>query len=316
MKSAKEVAIVLWLLIFASCSSEPTRDLAGIPPDLSRWLSLPPPKHERLLPKKGPPYNYKDPGVAWYAANHSKHSWEVYLKDGKPHAKRFQHGETYGQQQPPFEIPPDEAHPRKGRQTSLMVDDGWLIGLDAGEWGGSLWWYSPDGKEKYRISNDRIRQFMRMGDGIFALEGIAHLRRSHGKIISIAKSEDTDRWASALFANLPQAPYAAYLYRDKSFIVVTSSSLIRVSAWDKVETLMKDTFWRGLNPNSIVIDQNNYVFIGMRQGVAKFRLGVQPGSIQWLVPNRGILEEDLQGLNEMKRRLTRHRKDAERSAEY
>jgi hypothetical protein len=39
------------------------------------------------------------------------------------------------------------------------VADGWLIGTDAGEWGGELRWFSDDGKNSYYIETDSVHKF-------------------------------------------------------------------------------------------------------------------------------------------------------------
>jgi hypothetical protein len=40
-----------------------------------------------------------------------------------------------------------------GRRTILQTADGWLLGFDAGEFGGGLWWFSKDGSEGEETSS-------------------------------------------------------------------------------------------------------------------------------------------------------------------
>ena len=42
---------------------------------------------------------------------------------------------------------------RFGDRHVLGVADGWLVGFNAGEFGGGLWWFSFDGKRSKRISS-------------------------------------------------------------------------------------------------------------------------------------------------------------------
>src|SRR4051812_36461461 len=40
---------------------------------------------------------------------------------------------------------------RKGRRHALHVPGGWLVGFDAGEFGGSFWWFSEDGARRHEL---------------------------------------------------------------------------------------------------------------------------------------------------------------------
>lgn len=37
----------------------------------------------------------------------------------------------------------------------LETSDGWLVGFDAGEFGGGLWWYRQDGKFDVQLSSKK-----------------------------------------------------------------------------------------------------------------------------------------------------------------
>ena len=63
---------------------------------------------------------------------------------------------------------------------------------------------------------------------------------------------------------------------DDSIIIVTSSKLIHLNKNKTIAVLLDNTFWSGLYPNSIIIGANNYIYIGMRQGVAKWHIGDRP----------------------------------------
>lgn len=54
-------------------------------------------------------------------------------------------------------------------------ENGWLVGLDAGEWGGRLTWFSSDGKKKVVILRDNIRGIAQVGNEILILRGLAHV---------------------------------------------------------------------------------------------------------------------------------------------
>ena len=83
----------------------------------------------------------------------------------------------------------------RGTIRILKVEDGWLIGHDEGEWGGDLWWYAPDGKRHYKISDDQVRGFSRAASGLFAYAGLTHLGLSYGYIIRIHR-DNHKHWKS------------------------------------------------------------------------------------------------------------------------
>lgn len=246
---------------------------------LKEWITVPMPKFEEGVKE-----------AAWYAANYSNHEWEVYLDDGIICAREYNPKKEIIGEKPQFKIP--DSKQARGRKYTLHATDGWLIGYNAGEWGGSLWRFSEDGAKKYKISDDQINGFLQTSHGIYGLEGLAHLGISKGGIVKIIKNKKTNRWGSELFAKLHEAPDAVALDKDGSMIVVTTSGLVRVSSVGKVEILVKDTDWWGFYPNSIVLDSSGTAYIGMRQGVAKISL-TPPSPTEWLIPSMKILEDDL-----------------------
>lgn len=169
-----------------------------------------------------------------------------------------------------------------------------MIGFNAGEWGGTLWWFSDTGKESYKISDDQIVGFMVRGDALFAIEGLAHLSISEGKVIKIVKNEKSGKYESVSYLTLPEAPDAVVLYKDGSFLIVTTASLVKIPLDGKIEKLLENTFWRALYPNSVVVDSRGDFYIGMRQGVAKISLSDIAPRIEWLVSSESFLSEEIE----------------------
>jgi hypothetical protein len=60
-----------------------------------------------------------------------------------------------------------------GRLAAVRVLDGWLVGYNAGEFGGAVFWYSADGKQNRRLSDLRIHQFVETKGGVYATTGSA-----------------------------------------------------------------------------------------------------------------------------------------------
>ena len=130
------------------------------PTDLAEWLVRRPPVDE-----------------GWITANHdTKPEWHVFLdRDRRPSARlravsRNQAHVTCTRQESypkmPFKVPQGTAEDGlAGEWFSVEVSDGWLIGFNAGEFGAGLWWFSPDGKKRYKISNDQVIGFFETKEG-------------------------------------------------------------------------------------------------------------------------------------------------------
>ena len=187
--------------------------------------------------------------------------------------------------------------PEEGGVDVVEVKDGYLIGFNRGEWGGDLYWFSKNGKEKYKISGHQIVQFIKRDNKIYAIEGLAHLSMSRGSIIEIEKKEG--KWITKEFLKLPTAPEVIQLDSKENFIVVTfgtdwsfdkggksvihaTPGLFSIDRKANIVTLVKDGIWGDdLYPSSMVI-QNDVVYIGMRKGVYKFDLVTKRD--EWLLP--------------------------------
>ena len=77
-----------------------------------------------------------------------------------------------------------------------------------------------------------------------------------------------------------------------SLLVVTKSELLRVKIITRNSSaLLVDTFWRGLYPNSIIIDKNECIYIGMRHGVAKIKKNNGVYTQSWLLPSKEIANQ-------------------------
>lgn len=242
------------------------------PDDISEWIAVTPPTEP----------------TSSMAANWSTHEWRVVLENGVVYARQRNIEEVSGEK-PDFEIPASKE--MNGERHYMLVPDGWLVGFNAGEWGGSLWWFSATGKDNYKISDDQIVSFLKRDGEIMAIEGLAHLSISKGSIIKVEKEKDTGKYVSLRILNLNAAPEAAILDADNSVIVVTTSGLFKASG-DKL-TKIVDGFWSMLYPNSIVVDAQRNVYIGMRQGVAKISLSDSNQKIDWLVPSKQYLDGEI-----------------------
>lgn len=85
----------------------------------------------------------------------------------------------------------------------LRVADGWLVGVDHGEWSGVLWWVAADGAAHERITTANVVALVDAGGEVVAVTGLAHLGSSDGALLHL---ERADRWRVVRSTSLPGAP--------------------------------------------------------------------------------------------------------------
>jgi len=214
------------------------------------------------------------------------HEWVVTSGEGAPQVSTRRRQ----QESPPplpFEIKPGSSREGlAGRRTTAKVDDGWIVGFDAGEFGAGLWWFSPDGRRRHKISNDHILSFVTTTPGLVAVEGLEHGTISKGKAVRLSRNGD-GHWSTELLVDFGEAPQVAIQDGDGLVLVATSKRLLRFSpASKKTDILLDKTFWGGLYPNSMVITPSGTIFVGMRHGVAKIEKDDKQYKISWLLPTK------------------------------
>ena len=214
-----------------------------------------------------------------HISNNSPNDWYIYLKNDSVRVIDFKNHKAPSL---PFVIKADSNKKiLRGDLSILKVNDGYLIGSYRGEWGGGLYWFSSNGDKSYMISGDEIVQFLKKGDEIYAIQGLAHLFMSEGSIISIEKIKNT--WTAKQVLKLPTAPYAAALDSKQNFIVITSKSLFKIDENFSTTILIDSGIWyRALYPNSLIV-KNDIIYAGMRACVYKYNLVSKKQ--EWLLPN-------------------------------
>jgi hypothetical protein len=274
--TSRSLAILLILIPTGVYSA-----FADYPFDLSKWIKTKPPRvgDDR-----------------WSAANYdTEHRWVVYLSGDRPSARLRAAKRAPGSPDPqrqeayppmPFVIEQGSAKEGlAGERFSVQVSDGWIVGFNAGEWGGRLWWFSPDGSRRYMISEDQVVGFLKTDAGLLALEGLAHMGVSRGRLVKLSKGDDGG-WRSEKFVDLGGAPAAAALGTDGTLTLATNDRLLRVHLESKqIDVLLKDAFWGGLYPESMIVAPTGAVYLGMRHGVVEVEKVGATYKANWLIPS-------------------------------
>jgi HEAT repeat protein len=160
---------------------------------------------------------------------------------------------------------------------AYKVDDGWLFGLNLGEFGGSLEWYSEDRTKTYTIStNENVNGFIQTNGALFVYEGLAHMFSNQGTI-ELVKKNAAGKWDIEPFVTLHEEPCAALTDTDGAMLVVTWSSVVKVWLSGKMKLLSRGEWlpgWGMFYPvwsyaNSAVLDMDDTLYIGARQEVVK-----------------------------------------------
>ncbi len=259
MRSVSVAAAVLALITLCGCHAQGSYSAGR----LSAW-------HQVAAPKEG--------SAEMHQASFSRQEWGVTLAQEQPYASLLNRGERHADL--PFLLPVNADY--RGRQFAVRVADGWLVGFNAGEWGGHLWWFSPDGRKRYKVSDDQTTGFVQTPMGLLAPEGLAHLSLSRGKIIRLTRTAQ-GRWQSADFAALGDAPSAAALDADGSLVVITTRKLVRVLPTGEV-ILLQNGVWWGLYPNSMVRNGAGDFYVGMRCYVVRVSTSPAGTRLDWLLP--------------------------------
>lgn len=168
----------------------------------------------------------------------------------------------------------------KGRKHLLRTANGWLIGFDAGEFGGGLWWFNEDGSDSTKLLSDNVHAIYETRNGTFVLAGLAHMGHDAGEVDQFIETPEkvTLKWV----ASLGGSPEASTVDPDGDIVVTSPRGVVRVDYSGKVHTLYRSgedlTY-----PTSVVVDPNGDIYVGMRFFVLRLRPADTLYRPQWLM---------------------------------
>jgi hypothetical protein len=166
----------------------------------------------------------------------------------------------------PFRITGDKSDTLTWMRSGWKLEDGWLVGHNAGEFGGGLWYFTSNGSQRQKLSDENVVGFVNLSGRRLALVGLAHLGLNNGEVLHIQDKGDNRKAVSIL--DLDSEPQAYLKTSDRDMVVVTWDGVVRVNAFGKADWLMKgeDTIWYA---NSIISDPNGVLYVGMRHYVLR-----------------------------------------------
>lgn len=224
--------------------------------------------------------------------NFSRTQWQVSALNGELKISEYRREDV---QLPPA-FKPSEQGWERARKHVLKFNDGWLVGIDAGEFGGGLWITNKDGSQSKQILMDNVKGIVQTQRGILVFSGLAHLTLDFGDVVLLSnphKMHVSFEWA----ANLGSEPLAFAKQEDSSVLFATTQSVWQVSpsgeSSEPVE--LKRLFWlkhfreHSFHPNSIAKAADGSVYLGWTGFIVRVPNGM--GGVaaafneEFLVPN-------------------------------
>lgn len=249
------------------------------PKELSRWKEMTPPPAAKGTERD-----------KWFMkANRSELEWRVFLSDqGEPCAELIPFGKMHVMPGPGFLPKTGRWHP-KTRKTYLRVDDGWLAGLNQGECGGELHWFSADGSQNYKIADLHVVNFATNAKGIFLVEGLDP-GLVESTIVKVSRPGKGKRWEALTVATLPAMPCALAVRKDGTLVVTLSEGLVTMSPDGPVSQVSGRHSWTFYPTSSVLSKDESLLYIGMKQYVVELNLKFH--SIRYLLPDEKLLNRD------------------------
>lgn len=246
------------LVLISGCATP------GLNQDPSHWIEI-----------NRPPPDSEEGYVFNSATSRSMFYWWVSNRDGVVQASLDKY--IISRHSPGFFAKTEKF---SGGKSFQKVSDGWLVGFNNGEFGAELWWFSKDGRESYKISNDQIQQFITSNNRVFAIQGLSHMGLSRGSFIEVKLEKG--QWTAKQVKKLSQAPVAITKTPDGSFVIVLTDSVVTLDKIFHKKVIVDKTRWGTFYPSSVAFKSPHTVFIGMRQYVVEVSL--DNGKTRYLIP--------------------------------
>ena len=224
-------------------------------------------------------------GDSLNTANHSPNNWVFIEKDGRWLIEQNTYKQERGDRFPfTMDFIDKNLKELKGKRSVKKTPDGFLVGVNKGEFGGGLYFVENDGLNGYEMGKFlNIRLIFEYNARYFSLEGLSHLSVQRGQIIEIYKEDKF--WKYKPLTQLIEAPALIADY-NKEKIILTSQHILKFGQDFKVTEILKSPFyWGVLYPSSMIVD-NNDVYIAMRKGILKIKAFDTSPEYEWYIPRQ------------------------------
>jgi hypothetical protein len=209
-------------------------------------------------------------------ANYSRHEWRVERSDG------ITVYDSAVKEPTGAALPPGFARTKemRGRTVVQKLGNGWLVGFNAGEFGGGLWWSDESGHAK-KLTDENVRALIPRSEAVLVFTGLAHLGVDEGKIYSFGRNGHSEL---SLIADIGSEPSAAVMGDAETVLIATHVGVARLTTANKVEYLYRNRAMESLYPNSLVEDAGGNVVVGMRFYVLRLERNSTGYQDVWYIP--------------------------------
>jgi hypothetical protein len=220
---------------------------------------------------------------AMQCANYSHLEWRVSLSEAGT-AQIVPRPKPYGAKSFKLDLPAGVKRQEGmiGVESTFKLQNGWLLGFDAGEFGGGLWFADMHGKTQ-ELSKENVHGFIETQQGVLVFVGLAHGSLDSGKVLIVPYKINSQTDLKNL-SELDGAPEAFSKLSSNTALVITTQSISQIASSGVSRTLLRRRF-SGLYPNSIVSARDSAIYAGMRLFVVRFVQQSGEYTEQWLVPD-------------------------------
>jgi hypothetical protein len=170
------------------------------------------------------------------------------------------------------------------RVLTKRAGDGYVVAVNDGEFGGSVWWFDLRGGSRRHLGNAHVIGFFdvelpgrRVVTGL--VEGLAHMGMDEGSI-RIVERVDSGALRLTTLHTLPSAPQVVGPSTTTRTVVATGSGLISIDKRGTFKPLASVDL-RGLYPRSIVEDPSGRIYVGMRRYYLTVRTTAAATRVSW-----------------------------------
>lgn len=151
----------------------------------------------------------------------------------------------------------------KNNASKLKIDSGLLIAVDFGEFGGYLEFFNDSEKSVFfKVSN--IKKIFEIEGCLYFAVGLYHINIDSG---NIQRLELGKRLNCEKIFDFDSAVRVVEVRGSKIYTVCSSKFVVLENFTPKF--VLEAGFWSLLYPNSIVVFDDENIFVGMRSGIAK-----------------------------------------------
>lgn len=169
--------------------------------------------------------------------------------------------------------------PSKRADNVKALPNGKLVASNQGEFGGGLYQHFEKGKGSRKIIAGNFHSFFDCRGRTYVLDGLAHLTLNSGRVWNIYEMNGV--WHLGKSIEVGGSPYTFCFKNDTSIYLVTPTTLLDVNLeTSQVKIIVRNAFWDGQYPNSIVKISDSTLWLGMRGGILKIE-GTDNPNLIW-----------------------------------